>query len=306
VAQGVSRRLCEVMGPPTQSEVTLSPTAFQERRSRGSPYACCVWTIVRDVFKSTARRDVRDALEEIASPLDTYGWSSAGTYFFWDAESRETLYIGLTIDLPYRFGQHVGLVGCPASGCKLSRIEAWFEEHETLGYSVALQSSNIQPIGHRLARRLGLDVAGAKVDPLVDLDPLPGELADFEGRLIEHHRLTFGERPPWNDKGGSAVGAAQVAGLGPDDLFAVVAGVKDSPVVSRLTIRELAADPTVVEFEEHIHTARIQAVMFGAPGAGVASADVLKYLDQLSDPFEVRVRMTDSGYLRRSAPFAIL
>jgi hypothetical protein len=72
-----------------------------------------MWSVVRELVRSDERAVVRDALEEIASPLDTYGWSSSGIYVFWDPTGdRSILYIGMAVDLPQRIGQHFGLVGC--------------------------------------------------------------------------------------------------------------------------------------------------------------------------------------------------
>jgi hypothetical protein len=262
-----------------------------------------VWTIVRENFADDERTAVRDALEEIASPLDAYGWSSAGAYCFWDSATHEVLYIGLAKDLPHRFAQHVGLVGCPAAGCKRRQIDSWFGEHRTLGYSVLLQTSNIQPIGHRLARLHNIDLRLAREDPTIDLDPLPAELEDLEGRLIEHHRRTFGKWPPWNRKGGSSFGQAQVTDTDSDDLFAIITGVKDNLLVARRSIRQLAEDETAVAFEEHIHTARIRAVMFAAPGSLIGPAEIRAWLDQLDDPFETGARIRTTGYLDHHAPF---
>ena len=197
-------------------------------------------------------------------------------------------------------------MSCPSTGCKREKIDAWFAEHPALGLTVLLQSSFVQPMCHRRAKMFGLDLKAAKGDPMVDLDPLPGEVADLEGRLIEQHLRTHGERPPWNEMGGSVAGAAQVAGLEPDDLFAVLAGVKDNPLVARLTIRELAEDSTAMTFEDHLHTARIRAVMFGAPGSSVGPAEMRKHLDRLPDPATTRARIYESNYLARPAPFNVL
>lgn len=65
-------------------------------------------TIVRDHFGSGERPDIRAALEEIASPLDTWGWSSNAVYTFWDPQSREVLYVRLAVDIAERFAQHLG------------------------------------------------------------------------------------------------------------------------------------------------------------------------------------------------------
>jgi len=211
----------------------------------------------------------------------------------------------MAIDLPNRFGQHTGLVGCPKQGCKRAEIDGWFKRHDMLGYSVMLQTSNIQPVGRRRAQVLGIKLKAREGLQDDFLDPLPGELADFEGRIIEHHRLNVGVRPPWNAVGGSTFGAAQAQGIGEDDLFRVLTGVKDSPLVARRSIRELAHDDTAMTYEEHLHTARIHSVMYGRPGTSLGIAEFQAVLEQVPDgPLEAGARLKAAGYLTQPAPFS--
>ena len=46
-------------------------------------------TIIMDSYKKNEIKTVAEYLEEICSPQDSYGWSSAGIYSFWDYESRD-------------------------------------------------------------------------------------------------------------------------------------------------------------------------------------------------------------------------
>lgn len=96
-------------------------------------------TIVREVFRDQDRVAVRDAIEEIASPLDGYGWSSAGIYAFWDPETHRDPLLGLATDLPYRFGQHTGLVKCRPTSCKIVQIDG-SRSVRKLGYTLPLQT----------------------------------------------------------------------------------------------------------------------------------------------------------------------
>lgn len=73
-----------------------------------------MWSVVREKFASDEREAVRKALDDIASPEDGWGFSSAGLYSFWDPETRQVLYVGLAIDLSERLGQHTGLIPSPA------------------------------------------------------------------------------------------------------------------------------------------------------------------------------------------------
>lgn len=254
-------------------------------------------TIVREQFGSGERQDIRAALEEIASPLDMWGWSSNAVYTFWDPQARDLLYVGLAVDIGERFAQHLGLKSCRASGCKREQINAWFKNHETIGYSVILQSDNMQPVVGRLAKDLGL--AGPEADEVQ-----PGELRYLEGRFIEAHRRRFGTRPPWNSVGGSRFGQAQVADLEPDALFDILPGRIDSLFVARPSIRDLAASPTAVAFEICLHTARLRAAMFGLGGSDLGDAHVLAQLVQLEEPpDESRRRLLEERWLEQPSAF---
>ena len=41
-----------------------------------------MWAVVLELFANGERATIRDALEDIASPLDSYDFSSAGVYAF--------------------------------------------------------------------------------------------------------------------------------------------------------------------------------------------------------------------------------
>ncbi|MBE4187026.1 GIY-YIG nuclease family protein [Vibrio parahaemolyticus] len=66
-------------------------------------------TYIRDVYKESETQELADAIEDIASAIDTNGWASAGIYCFWNPENNEILYIGLARDLSNRFKEHNGL-----------------------------------------------------------------------------------------------------------------------------------------------------------------------------------------------------
>ena len=69
------------------------------------------------MYGNDERTEMRDAIDDIASPLDSYGFASAGIYVFFDPIKFEVLYIGLAGDLAQRFAQHNGLASMPASVC---------------------------------------------------------------------------------------------------------------------------------------------------------------------------------------------
>jgi hypothetical protein len=207
------------------------------------------------------------------------------------------LYVGLAVDIGERFAQHLGLKSCRASGCKREQVNAWFKNHETIGYSVILQSANMQPVVGRLAQHLGL--AGPEADELQ-----PGELRYLEGRFIEAHRRRFGTRPPWNSVGGSRFGQAQVAEREPEALLDILTGRVDSLLVARPSLRDLAASPTAVAFEICLHTARLWAAMFGFGGSDLGDAHILAQLDQLEEPpDESRRRLLEERWLEQPSAF---
>lgn len=256
-------------------------------------------TIVREKFGSADRQDIRAALEEIASPLDMWGWSSNAVYTFWDPQSRDVLYVGLAVDIAERFAQHLGLKSCRATCCKREQINTWFTNHQTIGFSVILQSANMQPVVARLARDLGL--MGPEADELQ-----PGELRYLEGRFIEAHRRHFGTRPVWNAVGGSRFGQAQVAHLQTDALFDILTGRIDSLLVARPSIRGLGASATAVAYEICLHTARLRAAMFGLGGGDLGDAQVLEQLLHLEEPpDESRRRMLKERWHERPSAYLL-
>ena len=52
-------------------------------------------TIILDAYTVDEVKSMSSFIEEICSPLDNYGWSSAGIYCFWDYYTKEILYIDL-------------------------------------------------------------------------------------------------------------------------------------------------------------------------------------------------------------------
>ncbi len=65
-------------------------------------------TIIRDLYIKEETREIKDALDDIASPRDNYGFSSVGVYCYFDPETLSVLYIGLARDLTQRFCHHNG------------------------------------------------------------------------------------------------------------------------------------------------------------------------------------------------------
>lgn len=45
-------------------------------------------TIILDAYKFDEKEKIAECIDEICSPLDTYGWSSAGIYSFWNNNNK--------------------------------------------------------------------------------------------------------------------------------------------------------------------------------------------------------------------------
>jgi len=184
-------------------------------------------TVVRDVYTNTERRTMHKALREL---LPSGDWSKAGLYCYWDPESREALYIGLSKDLPSRFAQHNGLKGKPGHGNKALEINDWFQTHDRIGFSIVLQSA------------------------LAD-DIYEGNTKLGEGQLIEGYRALHDKFPPWNKVSGSTDGHKYV-GTDTAVWFDFMTGKADGLVVARRTIRELNDNATADLNEGRVHTSR--------------------------------------------------
>jgi len=203
-------------------------------------------SFILDIYRREEAADVRDALDELLGPESGSGWSTGGVYLFWNPTSREPLYVGITGNFPLRFAQHNGLRSCPAAGCKREQIAAYFDNYETLGYTVLALSSLSQPSTPR--RRKALDL---KDRDLIELDEaLSKEVIDemraVEGRLIAHAKMVFGSIPPCNTSPGRM---PRKAADRRDITLATAVGAVDVPLQARKTIRELVANPEWAMFE---------------------------------------------------------
>jgi hypothetical protein len=189
--------------------------------------------VVRDVYID----DERLLMYETLDVLLRAGWHRAGVYCFWDPETRQPFYLGLAKDLPARFAQHNSLMGCrPGKGNKGEQINAWFSEHERLGFSVVLQEGMADETYEPFAR-------------------------NAEGQLLEGFRRVHSKLPPWNQIGGSRTGAGYVR----DNSAAwvdLMTGRGDSLLVARRTIRGLNDDASAEYSELIIHPARTGILQF--------------------------------------------
>ncbi|WP_197518314.1 GIY-YIG nuclease family protein [Mycobacterium sp. E3198] len=233
-------------------------------------------TVVRDVYAGDERKAMYDALEMLTRGNE---WSRAGVYCFWNPSTRQALYIGVTSNLPSRFGQHNTLKGTkPGKGNKGREVNEWFENHQRLGFSVVLQEA----------------IADEEYEPYAR--NAEGQL--LEGFLQYHHKL-----PPWNSMGGSRQGASFVRR---NSVWWVEAmtGSKDSPVVARRTIRELSDDASAEYFENCVHMARTAVAGMGGTNDEMLQAAIDRAIDWRAGPplFDSDIVPRLRAYFAQPAP----
>lgn len=191
-------------------------------------------TVARDVYEDSERDEVYEALKELVAGW----WHKAGVYCFWDPASQEPFYVGLTNNLATRFAQHNSLRGFhPGPGNKGARINDWLAANPRIGFSVVLQEETADE----------------------DYEPYA---ANAEGQLLEGYRQVHGRHPPWNEIGGSRVGAGYVRGNSAVWIDAMT-GRQDSLLVARRTIRGMNENAGDEYSELLIHPARTALMHFG-------------------------------------------
>lgn len=225
-------------------------------------------TVILDAYRSSERKQMADAINEICDPRDSYGWSSAGLYCYWDYDTHEVLYIGLATDLATRFKQHNGMLHSNTTGSKVEEINEYFKTHEMLGYTIFVQSPLSQPINSRNKDKYNdlLEDTEFTLESLVDdLEIGRSDIRRAEGILIEAYRRKNGRYSKWNKIGGDIEGQKMVM---PNNINIVKSFVEPelyecSPIVSRSTIRELADNPSFVACEEFLHAVRMRMLSCG-------------------------------------------
>jgi hypothetical protein len=271
-------------------------------------------TFILESYRWDERRAVANALEEIASSRDAYGFASGGVYCFWRLDPREVLYIGRAGDLAERFAQHNALRGM-RRGSKHERIVAHFEQETELGFTVLVRAPNSQTLVGRLRRQVESDFGEFEDEELLMLadDDEVGneEIAHAEGIAIRSYLLAHGSHPPWNRIGGELSQWGTSMGR-PDDSGALMTGTTDMLLQARRTIRQLARDATATQFECVLQLARGRAVAAAVLGnKQLSDHAILQSLDALPAGFidadiDVdRERIRDSRYILDPCPLAI-
>lgn len=249
-------------------------------------------TIIIDAYKKDEKEQIANALDDLCSPCDTYGWASAGIYCFWDYYSKEILYIGLAADLCDRFKQHNGIIIIDDNSCKKKQIDLYFNQKEKLGYSIFVQSPLSQPITHRnekeYRKMLGTEFSREDYVGQEGQD----HIKQVEGILIEAYRKANGDFPLWNRMGGSLYGQ-QVASIGNYEIVKSFNDFEPNPLVSRYSLRELSKNPMYEGFESYLHAVRMSVLM-----SGMTFGNALEFYNK-ADPINRYQQMIDNGYFKK-------
>lgn len=223
-------------------------------------------TVIIDAYKKNETIQIAEALDDLCSPNDNYGWASAGIYCFWDYYNHKVFYMGLASDLCDRFKQHNGILPIRDECCKKKYIDDYFMSNEKLGYTIFVQSPLSQPLTHR-NKSTYEKFAKQENAPIEDMLSEQGrdDIKRVEGILIESYRRAYGELPPWNRVGGSIEGQSRVM---PNNInivrsFCNPEQYELNPIVSRSTLRELSNNPEYAAYENFLHAARMYMLMFG-------------------------------------------
>jgi hypothetical protein len=290
-------------------------------------------TIILDTFQKTEITDIANALDDICSPNDNYGFASAAIYCFWSIDPRDILYIGLAKNVAERFRQHTGLISCDPNCCKRIQIEEYFNLNNRIGYSIIVQSTLEQPF-------MGNRDNVTDDDVLAAIDAVEGEenIAFGEGLLIKLYEDIASKKPRWNKVHG-ATRAHDARSISQSNLGAKIraaewdirhtflAETRGSPIApepfaeeerpyhflenldgsqlsgfnAKCTLREMADSATFCINEGVLHAARANMLVFG-PDFEQALVALSKFDVSAKNRIEF---MRESGYLERRLPLII-
>lgn len=252
-------------------------------------------TVIIDAYRKDETLEMADAIEDLCSPNDNYGWASAGIYCFWDYYAEEVLYIGLAGDLAERFRQHNGILPVK-QGSKQKQIEDYFSKNDRLGYTIFVQSPLSQPLVHRNRTQYESFAKenGTLAEDLIS-DQGREDIKRVEGILIEAFRRNRGYLPPWNSIGGSTEGQHRVMknNINIVNSFCQPDNFYMNPIVSRSTIRELSQNPEWERYENYLHGARMLMLIMGFEYQ--KAIEVIKKNDILN----THDSMIESGYIKK-------
>lgn len=236
-------------------------------------------TIINEAYNKNELDEVTEALDKVCNKKDTYSFHSNCIYFFWDYETKEIYYIGLTNDVSRRFKEHNGLIENSNTGNKFSNITEYFNKNERLGYTLLVRSPIDKPSQNELNKIIGKEInTGITIEN-------ENELSTIEGALIEEYRLNYGVIPKWNGIGGlkSARNELYIKRYG--DLFKYITLTEISDFNSKSTLRELAHNPKYKMIESDLHAIRMNMYKYNKTFLD-SYVIFMKYLSNLTNEKE--------------------
>lgn len=242
-------------------------------------------TFIHDSYDLENIKKLRDAIEDISSSKDVWGWASCGIYFYRAIDTHEILYIGLAGNLSERFSQHNGLLPAPPNGCKFDLIMDHLNTHGRIGITIFTQSPIEQS---RVA-------ANKRAEFLVDEPGGIDRIKFTEGYFIKLYELLNGKLPKWNKVQGSIAGQKLAMDRTGSYLLECVNPNMISPFTSKYTITELASKEGIRWTIDEVDMHAIRMVALNFPGFTLPSAiDFFRNSHEYSE--ERYQRLLKNGY----------
>lgn len=219
-------------------------------------------TIISDVYSNEEKEEIVQALEKVCNRTEYYSFDKIGVYFYWDYDTREILYIGLTNDLKRRFKEHNGLVENVNTGNKFKKIQEYFKNKEKLGFSILVQS----PLSH-------------KDYQIFDKTE---EVRIIEGAFIESFKKIEGEYPSWNECGGSKFGREDIFLERYTTILKSISLKEITEFNAKSTLREIAKSEKILMNESNLHAIRMMMYKYSLDFFG-ATAIFMENLSNLAN-----------------------
>lgn len=272
-------------------------------------------SIVIDAYTQDETAEIAYAVMRLCAPPNQKIFSRVGVYAFWDFDTREILYIGISGDLTRRIQEHNGIIQCDEDSCKRLQIQEYFGTHEKLGISLFLQSKMHDD---------------GKVDPNPDpmiektmgVSNAPANAGFAEGMLLRQYRERTGALPKWNGNAASkaAIGAPNTMRGSLEmknlmekvrnvpfppievDVLKGLVGRQNSVLVSRYTLRELVDDYDKEIREDNLHFVRMLTMMKANIGVNLPWKEAIRF-PAPPPTTQILARLDAEGYLNNPVPF---
>lgn len=185
------------------------------------------------------------ALSCVCHRLGKWSFDMYGVYFFWDFDTKEILYIGVTTNLTQRFGEHNGVLDVEGlKSTKYHEIQDYFKTKDRLGYSVFVQD----PFRH---------------DPSTHYPDKKEEAFTIESAFLEEYRQKFSNYPIWNKIGGIKKGRSPEMMKRYGNIFDMVTLSRIGFLNAKSTLREIEKDEVKKAHEYHLNAVRSHMYKYG-------------------------------------------